>query len=251
MRIARLLLAPILAIALAVALLAGGAHADQQIVGGTRVSTATHGYAVFLTDRGGFQFCGGTLVAPNKVVTAAHCMAGREVADLRVVAGRDDKQSRLGVTARVTQIWVNRDFAGVQSGADVAVLTLGVRLGYRTASIAHGDFDYRPGTPSTILGWGRTAEGGPTSRYLLAASVPVVADPDCASAYPKFSASSMVCAGYPEGGVDACQGDSGGPMLIGTTLVGIASWGEGCARPGRYGIYTRVSTYANLIAAQL
>src|SRR5207249_7825654 len=99
--------------------------------------------------------------------------------------------------------------------------------------------------------WGRTRENGPTSRYLRAASVPIVADAACAGAYQPFSPTAMVCAGYPDGGVDACQGDSGGPMVVGTVLVGIASWGDGCARPGKYGVYTRVASYAALIARQL
>jgi secreted trypsin-like serine protease len=102
-----------------------------------------------------------------------------------------------------------------------------------------------------VLGWGRVAEGGPPSRYLMAATVPVVADADCATAYTRFSADSMVCAGYPQGGVDTCQGDSGGPMIAAGLLVGIASWGDGCARPGKPGVYTRVARYADLIAQQL
>jgi trypsin len=251
MRIVRLLLVPIMAVALAVAPQTGGAQADRQIVGGTRVSTAQYGYAVFLIDQSSFQFCGGTLVAPTKVVTAAHCLVNRDAGQVRVVAGRDDKRSQLGVVSRVTRVWVNPGFSGVQSGSDVAVLTLGGRLSYRPAAIADPGYAYRSGTPGTILGWGRTSEGGETSRYLLAATVPLVADRDCAATYPGFSSAAMVCAGYPQGGVDTCQGDSGGPMVIDSTLVGIVSWGDGCARPGHPGVYTRVATYANLIAAQL
>jgi trypsin len=246
-----LLTAAATAVTLAVVIQAGGASADQQIVGGTVASTADHEYVVYVANRSGFQFCGGTLVARNKVVTAAHCTTGKEPADMRVVAGRDDKESRDGTVAKVTKIWRHPDFKGVQSGADVAVLTLGTRLGYRPADLPRDETLYQAGTPSTILGWGRTREGGDTSRYLLAATVPVVSDADCARSYQHFSAESMVCAGYPEGGVDACQGDSGGPMVVGTTLVGIASWGDGCARANKPGVYTRVSRYVGLISAQL
>lgn len=250
MRAIRFLLAAALALGLATTL-AGGAQAAPPIVGGQPASTAQYGYVVYLTDRTGFQYCGGTLVTRLKVVTAAHCVVGEKPANVRVVAGRDDKQSTAGIVAKVTRIWINPGFADVESGSDVAVLTLAFPVLYPTAHIAADQDVYRPGTPSTILGWGRTAEGGTPSRYLLAASVPVVADADCAVAYRHFSATSMVCAGYLRGGIDACQGDSGGPMLIGDTLVGIASWGDGCARPGRYGVYTRVASYAPLIAQQL
>ena len=246
-----LLTAAAAAVTLAVVIQAGGASADQQIVGGIRASTAEHEHVVYLANRNGFQFCGGTLVARNKVVTAAHCTTGKEPADMRVVAGRDDKESTDGTVAKVTKIWRHPDFRGVQSGADVAVLTLGSRLSYRPAELPRDEAFYEAGTLSTILGWGRTREGGDTSRYLLAATVPVVSDADCTRSYQRFSADSMVCAGYPDGGVDACQGDSGGPMMVGTTLVGIASWGDGCARPNKPGVYTRVSRYLDLITAQL
>jgi secreted trypsin-like serine protease len=251
MRAIRSVTAAALAIGLAFAIQAGGAHAAPRIVGGTPVSTAQYGFVVFLTDTNGFQFCGGTLVTRVKVVTAAHCVAGDVPANLRVVAGRDDKKSDDGVVVKVARIWVNPDFTDVESGSDVAVLTLAGRLDFPTATIAASQAGYQPGTPATILGWGRIAEKGPTSRYLLAATVPVVADPDCTQAYDHFSADSMVCAGYPQGGIDACQGDSGGPMIIGSTLVGIASWGDGCARPNKYGVYTRVASYAPLIFKQL
>jgi trypsin len=250
----RLLLAAVVAavaVVLAVAVQLGGADAAPRIVGGTPASTAQYGYAVYLTDRNGFQFCGGTLVTHLRVVTAAHCVTGEKPANVLVVAGRDDKKSSAGVVVPVARIWVNPDFTDVESGSDVAVLALAGRVDYPTATIAAEQAIYQPGVPSTILGWGRTSEGGATSRYLLAATVPVVADADCALAYQKFSATSMVCAGYRQGGVDACQGDSGGPMLIGSVLVGIASWGDGCARPGKFGVYTRVASYAGLIANHL
>lgn len=250
-RLVKLLLAAVVAVTLAVALQAGGANAAPRIVGGTPASTAQYGYAVYLADRNGFQFCGGTLVTRFKVVTAAHCVVTEKPMNVLVVAGRDDKKSGAGTVAKVARIWVNPNFTDVEAGSDVAVLTLAARLDYPTATIATDQAVYQPGAPGTILGWGRVYENGPTSRYLLAATVPVVADADCARAYQNFSATSMVCAGFPQGGVDACQGDSGGPMLIGPVLVGIASWGDGCARPGKFGVYTRVASYAALIRNHL
>jgi trypsin len=251
MRATRSVLAAALGLGLAFAIQAGGAEAVPPIVGGTPASTAQYGFAVFLTDPNGFQFCGGTLITHFKVVTAAHCVVNDTAKDVRVVAGRDDKKSNAGVSVKVARVWFNPDFKDVESGSDVAVLTLANRVDYPTATVATDETLYRPGIPATILGWGRTAENGPTSRYLQAATVPIVADAACAPSYQHFSASSMVCAGYPQGGIDACQGDSGGPMVVGSVLVGIASWGDGCARPNKYGVYTRVASYAPMILKQL
>ncbi|MGX7824954.1 S1 family peptidase [Actinokineospora sp. 24-640] len=227
------------------------AEARVQVVGGTRASITEHPYMVYLATADGHQFCGGTLVAPTKVVTAAHCAGAMAASDLRVVAGREDKQAADGIVATVSAVWVHPDYRSVTEGADVAVLTLAASLPYRLLPIAEADdtASYAAGTPATILGWGRVAEGGASSRYLLKAQVPIYADADCATAYGPFSPKPMVCAGLPEGGVDTCQGDSGGPLIVKGTLVGLASWGEGCAAPGKPGVYTRVSTYTPDIAA--
>lgn len=250
-RTVRLLLAACLTIA--VMTIGSAANADEQIVGGTQVSTADHPYVVYLATPSGFQFCGGALVTGNKVVTAAHCAVGQTPAGLRVVAGRDDKLGTAGVVARVSRIWVHPGFSEVRAGADVAVLTLSTWLGYRPIGLAtRWDVSlYWSGTPSTVLGWGRISSSGPISRYLLGTTVPVVGDTDCARAYVRYAAASMVCAGWPQGGADSCQGDSGGPMVVSGRLVGIVSWGDGCALPGKPGVYTRVARYADDITAQL
>jgi trypsin len=218
-----------------------GASAD--VVGGERVSINDYPFAVYLTTADGFQFCGGTLVAPDKVVTAAHCAADQEPSAIRVVGGREDKQSDAGTVAEVKDIWVHPEYTNALAGYDVAVLTLASDLDYGTIPIAT-DEPYKEGTKTTVLGWGRTKDGGEQSRYLLAASVPVMADKDCKTAYKAYNADAMVCAGLPQGGIDTCQGDSGGPLVIDGRLAGIASWGEGCAAPGKPGVYTRVSAYA-------
>lgn len=227
------------------------ADAGEQIVGGTRASIADYPFTVYLTNGDGFQFCGGTLASPDKVVTAAHCTGAFSAHDMRVVGGREDKESPTGKVVGVKDVWSHPDYQDVTQGADVAVLTLAEPLPYTPLPIADPEDaqQHAAGTTSTILGWGRVKEGGPASRYLLKAEVPLYSDQDCAAAYTAYAAGSMICAGLPEGGVDSCQGDSGGPLIVEGALVGIASWGEGCAAPGKPGVYTRVSAYAKDIAA--
>src|SRR5262249_38683933 len=113
----------------------------------------------------------------------------------------------------------------------------------------------KPCDPLEVTGWGRTYEGGATSSDLMKATVPYVDSAVCnePSAYNGSILPGMMCAGLHEGGVDACQGDRGGPLVFrhadGRLLVGVVSWGEGCARRLKYGIYTRVTTYRDWITA--
>jgi trypsin len=226
---------------------------EAKIVGGSRASISTYPWVVYLTDPSGFQFCGGTLVKANKVVTAAHCTVGSSASSVRVVAGREDKNSTAGVVAKVTKIWIHPSYQDATLGSDVSVLTLDRNLTYATLPLATSADSslYAAGNSSTILGWGTTSAGGSASRYLLKATVPLTSNSTCSSAYSEYSSTAMVCAGYPQGGVDTCQGDSGGPLVYGGKLIGITSWGQGCASAGYPGVYTRVSTYSSLIQQQL
>lgn len=229
------------------------AEDDPRIVGGTRASIGRYPWTVFLTTSSGFQFCGGTLAARNKVVTAAHCANGLSPGSLRVVWLREDKYSWAGVTANVTRIWVHPSYQSATRGSDVAVLTLDRWLNSPVLPLASSaDVTlYRPATSTTILGWGTTSSGGSSSRYLLKATVPVTSDSSCRTAYPQYTPVHMVCAGYPQGGTDTCQGDSGGPLVAGGKLIGITSWGRGCALPGYPGVYARVASYYPVLSQQI
>ncbi|MDX8033798.1 serine protease [Lentzea sp. BCCO 10_0856] len=225
----------------------GTAAADEQVVGGERASIEVNPWAVYLTDDRGALFCGGTIVAPAKVLTAAHCALGRSPADLRVVAGREDRHDReAGMSVTVSEIWIHKQYVSADEGEDVAVLTLKKALPYTPLPIAElSDRElYQPGTQLRALGWGRTSENGKTSRYLMQATVPVLPDDFCVDAYPQFVKTDMFCAGYEGGRIDTCQGDSGGPIVVAGKLVGVTSWGEGCARRGKPGVYVRLSRYA-------
>ena len=107
------------------------------------------------------------------------------------------------------------------------------------------------------MGWGLTAENGLTSTHLREVTVPVVTNAVCSAGYASDGitiADTMLCAGSAQGGKDSCQGDSGGPIAIKDTngtwkQIGVVSFGIGCARPNKYGVYTRVSEFIDWINA--
>ncbi|MGW0520517.1 S1 family peptidase [Crossiella sp. NPDC003009] len=222
---------------------------DTKVVGGTRASIFEFPWTVAIAKAEGSVICGGTLVTPTMVLTAAHCAVGRQPKDLLVLAGREDLLALGGEVRTLTGIWIHPFYTDVRAGHDVAVLRLTLPLALPTLPLATpaDTLLYGPGSYATALGWGRTAEGGFPSRYLLKAALPVVSDPLCQSVLAGFEAGSMLCAGYAHGGVDTCQGDSGGPLVAGGKLVGVTSWGIGCARPFQPGVYVRVSTYQPLL----
>ncbi|WP_299540660.1 trypsin-like serine protease [uncultured Streptomyces sp.] len=248
------------AAAVLVAAPAGPAASDSIIIGGQPVKVAESPWTVALASRDRFgesragQFCGGVLVAPTKVVTAAHCLGedvlgeGPGVGDLTVIAGRDELRDTGGEEIPVGEVWVNPDYDPSTSVGDLAVVTLSrARDHADTIAMARaGEAGYRPGAAATVYGWGDTSGFGAYATSLRAASVQVLADSDCARAYPGgsrggYDAPSMLCAGDPEGGRDACQGDSGGPLVSGGRLIGLVSWGNGCGRADSPGVYTRIS----------
>jgi trypsin len=136
----------------------------------------------------------------------------------------------------------------LSDGSDISLLTLTKASSKAPVKVA-GAADrsiWSPDTLETIAGWGTTTEGGDTPAVLQEAQVPITTDAYCAGAYSNFDPQTMVCAGFPQGGVDTCQGDSGGPMFGTSTagglrVVGSTSFGDGCARPGKPGVYARVA----------
>ncbi|MFC5723665.1 serine protease [Streptomyces gamaensis] len=263
-------LAGALALLLAVPLPAAAAAGDRGVIGGQPVRASEAPWAVALASRQRFgaarsgQFCGGALVGSRTVVTAAHCLSRAvlgvdvsEATDLRVIVGRDDLRGASGTEVGLKDTWVNPDFNAVTNEGDVAVLTLKnpVAAGRALPMAQTDDPRYRPGTSAAVYGWGDTYGNGVYSNGLRAAGVLVLEDSLCERVYPGsiegvYRRASMLCAGLPEGGRDACQGDSGGPLVADGRLIGLVSWGSGCAQPGRPGVYTRVSAISGLVAAR-
>jgi secreted trypsin-like serine protease len=133
---------------------------------------------------------------------------------------------------------------------DVAYLVMSTATGMTPINLA-GPTEtalWTPGYPTQVSGYGDVQQGGPASNTLRVATVPIIADSTCASPSvygSDFYSSSMVCAGYLSGGVDSCNGDSGGPLESPAQggiyrLVGLVSWGIGCAQQNEPGVYARL-----------
>ncbi|MDX8145340.1 serine protease [Lentzea sp. BCCO 10_0061] len=220
------------------------AHAAPRIVGGEVVDDVGEvPWMVALTTSSGDQFCGGALLGPGQVVTAAHCVQGRAPGSITVVGGRLDLRTDGGSTSVGTSYELVDGYSTPSRGKDIALLTLAEPMPYRTLPVA-GPGVYMNGSVGVVYGWGRQAENDTAKSPLLhKAYVPIMPDEQCAATYARYDAQAMFCAGYPDGGIDACVDDSGGPFVVDGRLAGIVSWGIGCARPNAPGVYTRVTTY--------
>ena len=218
------------------------------IVGGQNASPGEYPSVAKITF-GAFS-CTGTLIAPNRVLSAGHCGSATggtgvgtpatwPAALINVRIG--GTQSGQGESVPVSSVVVHPNYLA-NRGYDISILKLSRNSTMAPTKVAGSGETalWAAGTVATIAGWGATSEGGSSPSTLQEAQVPITTDAYCAGAYSDFNASTMICAGYPEGGVDTCQGDSGGPMFGGGRVVGATSFGEGCARAGKPGVYARV-----------
>ncbi|GGQ41107.1 S1 family peptidase [Couchioplanes azureus] len=222
----------------------GSAPPLREVVGGDLAPEGRFPWMVRLS-----MGCGGALTAPRVVLTAGHCVSGSGEDDsIGVVAGVTNLKSTEAIEARSVSVIRADGFRGETYGDDWALIRLDRDIDLPLLELSHGGSDEKG--PMTVLGWGQTSENAlRQEKRLRYASVPVVADGDCAKAYDKVGVELVkeesICAG--KRGVDTCQGDSGGPMVRKAggrwVQVGIVSWGLGCARKGYPGVYTQVSTF--------
>ncbi|HEV2756986.1 MAG TPA: serine protease, partial [Actinomycetota bacterium] len=256
-----------LCLAVLVAVLALPASA-QAVVGGQDASRPYPYMAAVEWDEPGapteFVFvCGASLVAPDKILTAAHCVLEEDgkvtpPSSLRFLIGTPRRSDRAaGETIGAASVEVYPQYLAEYKG-DVAIVTLRQASAkgrpVRLASPATEKPLWAPGREATVTGWGGTFFGDIVTDVdmLQEVQMPMVDDATCDEAYfaddpvrGDFYADVDVCAGEPDGGRDACQGDSGGPLVVpdatgALVQAGVVSRGFGCGYPQSYGVFARV-----------
>ena len=218
------------------------------VVGGTAAPAGAYDFTASLQD-GDFAFCGGSVIAAQWVLTAAHCVPDGNAAGLSVVVGTVDNSNGSGERRAVAEVLVHPAYDANASTSDVALLRLATPTSVAPIALATAADDAleADGAPVKVTGWGDQtplAGGGLlTTNKLRQVDLAIVGDDECGDANGGFDAATGVCAAAFL--KDSCQGDSGGPLFATSggrrIQVGVVSYGLGCGVPTFPGVYAEVN----------
>ncbi len=231
------------------------------VIRGQEVPPGRTPWMAALIDADGEQFCGASIVAPDEILTAAHCVSDVHAADVTVMAGTTDLTDEAAQVVPVREIRVHRGYQEATSRNDVAVLLLRrpLTLGPRVQPVALVDATTQPallaaGAPVMVMGWGATSDRRETyPTRLRAASLRIVADSTCWAEWEGgIDGATMLCGGSPSH-ADACGGDSGGPLVAFDrrtwrwVQVGVVSFGDTCDDASVPSVYADLGTLAPFV----
>lgn len=207
------------------------------------------------------QFCGANLINSRWAVTAGHCLfdgfgSQLDASQLRVAMGFTDLANESQATeVVVANLFVHPDYDNTDPSAphDLALIELATPTDEPFMKLFAGDARDFVGQEATVVGWGTNNFSNPDRPLfpseLNEVELPIVSPAVCndPTSYNGIIGDGQICAGFPQGGRDSCLGDSGGPLMAlqGNEFrqIGVVSFGRGCAEPGFYGVYSRVSFY--------
>nr|QHR82807.1 serine protease 3 [Vipera anatolica senliki] len=245
-----------------------GVPALGRIVGGSNAQNGQWPWQANLNFNG-VHACGGTLIAPQWLVTAAHCFPKANQIDMYEVALGSYQLKNPSPDIQVILVEEVIKYPGYNedesSQGDIALVKLKFPANYsrtvRPICLPASSVTFPPGMRCTVTGWGNVLADTslPSPMTLQQLEVPIIGLENCKCLYGRnpdpdgFHTlhNDMMCAGFAEGKKDACQGDSGGPLscLVDNAwfLAGVVSWGDNCGEPNRPGVYIRLPVYANWI----
>jgi len=230
----------------------GSNSGGGRIVGGEDAEAHEYPWQVGVEINGRFPWCGGTLISAREVLTAAHCTYDRMKSRIKVIVGENDITDAEQIKLNVAEVLIHPMYNKTNYNNDFSILRLASPVSFSSkispVCLPSNVSDNFTGEVATVTGWGSLGgTGNQIPEILQEVNVTIITNDVCKSApsrfYKKSISEAMLCASAP--GKDSCQGDSGGPLTVVEngrgTLVGVVSWGQGCALPKFPGVYARVT----------